>query len=416
MGKFDLSGGIICSFCHKSQREVDKIIAGPKVYICSECISLCNDIIKEDDPFRPIHWGHQRIPAPAKIKSFLDNYVVGQDETKRKVAVAVYNHYKRIEAKEKGSGSDVEVQKSNILMIGPTGTGKTLIAQTLARFLDVPFIIADATSLTEAGYVGEDVETIVLNLYHAAKGNAERTAKGIVYLDEIDKVARRNGSSSMNRDVSGEGVQQALLKIIEGTQANIQIRGNKKLPNQEFIQIDTTDILFFCGGSFDSLDKVIQNRTGKKTIGYGAELQDKEKPIGDLLKQVTSEDLEQFGFIPEFIGRLPIVATLKGLSEEEMVEVLTRPKNSLLKQYQKLFKFENVKLSFTDAALRAIAQVAITRGSGARGLRSILESTMQDLMYEIPSMSHVKECIIDEDVITKKGEPRFVYRSERGHA
>lgn len=416
MGKIDFNNTVVCSFCHKSQKDVDKIIAGPKVYICSECISLCNDIIKEDDPYRPIQWGQQRIPPPSKIKAFLDNYVVGQDQTKKKVAVAVYNHYKRIEAKERGGADDVEVQKSNVLMVGPTGTGKTLIAQTLARFLDVPFVIADATSLTEAGYVGEDVENIVLNLYHAAKGSVERTLRGIVYIDEIDKIARKGVTASTTRDVSGEGVQQALLKIIEGTQANIQIRGNKKLPNQEFVQIDTTNILFFCGGSFDGIERVIEQRLGKKGIGYDAKIQSRKKIGGDALKHVTPEDLEKFGFIPEFIGRLPVMATLDGLAENEMVDVLSRPKNSLVKQYQKLFKFENVKLHFTDAALQAVARLAMERGSGARGLRAIMEGVMLDLMYEIPSQPHIKECIIDEGTILRKEQPRFVVRSERGHA
>ncbi len=416
MGKFDISGGITCSFCHKNQREVDKIIAGPKVYICSECISLCNDIIKEDDPFQPIHWGHQRIPPPSKIKAFLDNYVVGQELTKKKVSVAVYNHYKRLEIRERGT-SDVEIAKSNVLMLGPTGTGKTLLAQTLARFLDVPFVIADATSLTEAGYVGEDVENIILSLYQAAKGNVERTSKGIVYIDEIDKIARKNYAASTNRDVSGEGVQQALLKILEGTKANIQVRGNKKLPNQEYIQIDTTNILFFCGGSFDSLEKIIEARIGKKSIGYKTGIPggegDNDRP---LLSYVTTEDLEKFGFIPEFIGRIPVITALDALSEEELVEVLKRPKNSLVKQYQKLFKFENVKLTFTDEALRAVARQAYRRGSGARGLRSILESVMLDIMYELPSLSQVRECIIDEGTIVSGEEPRFVLRDRQEHA
>lgn len=414
MGKFDVSGGITCSFCHKNQREVDKIIAGPKVYICSECISLCNDIIKEDDNLRPVSWGQTRVPPPSKIKSYLDNYIVGQDATKRKVAVAVYNHYKRIEIRERGT-QDVEIAKSNVLLLGPTGTGKTLIAQTLARFLDVPFVIADATSLTEAGYVGEDVENIVLNLYQAAKGNVERTCKGIVYIDEIDKIARKSYTSSVHRDVSGEGVQQALLKILEGTNANIQIRGNKKLPNQEHIQIDTTNILFFCGGSFESLERVVEQRIGKKAIGYSSEGRVKDTRPGAMFKYVTTDDLEKFGFIPEFIGRLPVVATLDGLMEEEMVEVLTRPRNSLIKQYQKLFKFENVKLTFTDEATRAIARLAITRGSGARGLRAIMEEVMLDVMYDLPSQTHLKECIVDEGVVLRKELPRFVMRSERGH-
>ncbi len=415
MGKFDLTGGISCSFCHKNQREVDKIIAGPKVYICSECISLCNDIIKEDDPFQPIHWGHQRIPPPAKIKAFLDNYVVGQELTKKKVSVAVYNHYKRIEIRERGA-SDVEIAKSNVLMLGPTGTGKTLLAQTLARFLDVPFVIADATSLTEAGYVGEDVENIILSLYQAAKGNVERTSKGIVYIDEIDKIARKSFTTSVNRDVSGEGVQQALLKILEGTQASIQVRGNKKLANQEYIQIDTTNILFFCGGSFDSLEKIIEARIGKKSIGYKPRSEGGEEEERPLLSHVTTEDLEKFGFIPEFIGRIPVITALEELSEADLVEVLTRPKNSLVKQYQKLFKFENVKLTFTDDALRAVARRAYERGSGARGLRAILESVMLDIMYELPSLTQVRECIIDAGTIESGEGPRFVLRGQQGHA
>ncbi len=415
MGKFDLSGGITCSFCHKNQREVDKIIAGPKVYICSECISLCNDIIKEDDPFQPIHWGHQRIPPPAKIKAFLDNYVVGQELTKKRVSVAVYNHYKRLEIRERGT-SDVEIAKSNVLMLGPTGTGKTLLAQTLARFLDVPFVIADATSLTEAGYVGEDVENIILSLYQAAKGNVERTSKGIVYIDEIDKIARKNYATSVNRDVSGEGVQQALRKILEGTQASVQVRGNKKLPNQEYVQIDTTNILFFCGGSFDSLEKIIEARIGKKSIGYKTLAPEDGDGGRPLLSYVTTEDLEKFGFIPEFIGRIPVITALEALTEDELVEVLTRPKNSLVKQYQKLFKFENVKLTFTDGALRAVAHQAYQRGSGARGLRAILETVMLEIMYELPSLSQVRECIIDAGTIASGEAPRFVLRGQQEHA
>jgi len=415
MRKFDMTAGITCSFCHKSQREVDKIIAGPRVFICSDCVSLCNDIIKEDDPFHPLQWGQQRIPPPAKIKAYLDNYIVGQEQAKKKVSVAVYNHYKRIEIRDKGS-QDVEIAKSNVLMLGPTGTGKTLIAQTLARMLDVPFVIADATSLTEAGYVGEDVENIILHLYQAAKGNVERTMRGIVYIDEIDKIARKNYTSAVNRDVSGEGVQQALLKILEGTQANIQIRGNKKLPNQEFIQIDTTNILFFLGGSFDTLEKIIETRVGQRSIGFGSEHRVLDRRPGMLLNQVTTEDLEKFGFIPEFIGRLPVVTTLDGLSESEMTEVLVRPRNSLVKQYQKLFRFANVKLNFTDEALSAIARMAIERGSGARGLRAILEKVMLEYMYEVPSMSEVKELTITEDTVVNGADPLYVLRSEPGQA
>jgi len=408
MGKYSNPGGLSCSFCHKPQREVDKIIAGPNVYICSECIKLCMDIIRENSQQKPIAWGNQKLPPPAKIKAFLDQYVIGQDQAKRQIAVAVYNHYKRLEHNKKNtSGSEVEIQKSNVLLIGPTGTGKTLLAQTLARFLDVPFVMADATTLTEAGYVGEDVENIILNLYHASNNNLERTVKGIVYIDEIDKLAKKNSTSSVSRDVSGEGVQQALLKILEGTMANIQVRGNKRLPNQEYLQVDTTNILFICGGSFEGLEKVIEQRIGARTVGFMAD--DREHVASDkrsaLLKKSQAEDLVNFGLIPEFIGRLPVCAVLDPLEAEDMVHILKEPKNSLVRQYQKLFKFEKVKLSFTDEALAAIAEEAVTRKAGARGLRTIMEKVMLEIMYEVPSHETLKEVVITEDIVRDGGAP-----------
>ncbi len=404
MAKYSNPGGLSCSFCHKPQREVDKIIAGPNVYICSECIKLCLDIIREDSGQKPIAWGHQKLPPPAKIKAFLDDYIIGQHQAKRQISVAVYNHYKRLEHNKKNAaGTEVEIQKSNVLLIGPTGTGKTLLAQTLARFLDVPFVMADATTLTEAGYVGEDVENIILNLYQASNNNLERTVKGIVYIDEIDKLARKNGNSSVSRDVSGEGVQQALLKLLEGTMANIQVRGNKRLPNQEYVQVDTTNILFICGGSFEGLEKVIEERVGTRTVGFIKSVGNTEAEREVTLQQVQAEDLTTFGLIPEFIGRLPVTATLEQLKAEDMVHILKEPKNSLVKQYQKLFKFEKVKLSFTDDALLAIANEAVTRKAGARGLRSIMEKVMLEIMYEIPSQEHLKEVVITEEIVQDAG-------------
>ena len=412
MPKYSNPSGLACSFCHKPQREVDKIIAGPNVYICSECIKLCLDIIRENSQPKPISWGQQKVPPPARIKAFLDQYVVGQDQAKRKISVAVYNHYKRLEANAESTGpGDVEIQKSNVLLVGPTGTGKTLIAKTLARFLDVPFVIADATTLTEAGYVGEDVENIVLNLYQASGNNLERTVKGIVYVDEIDKLAKKSFTSSVSRDVSGEGVQQALLKIIEGTQANIQVRGNKRLPNQEYLQVDTSNILFICGGSFEGMRKIIEQRLGRKTVGFlNAKADDANAaraPVEDkqVLSQVTPEDLEKFGLIPEFIGRLPVIAVMDDLDEEDLVRILQEPKNSLVRQYEKLFKFEKVALEFTDEALRAIARKAVERKTGARGLRTILENVMLEIMYEIPSQDNIREVLIDEEVITEGKAP-----------
>ena len=410
MPKYQNPSGLACSFCHKPQREVDKIIAGPNVYICSECIKLCLDIIRENAQSKPISWGHQKVPAPSKIKTFLDQYVVGQDMAKRKLAVAVYNHYKRLEANQKVEGQtedgDVEIQKSNVLLIGPTGTGKTLIARTLAKFLDVPFVIADATTLTEAGYVGEDVENIVLNLYQASGNNIERTIKGIVYIDEIDKLAKKNFTSSVSRDVSGEGVQQALLKIIEGTMANIQVRGSKRLPNQEYLQVDTSNILFICGGSFEGLQQLIEERMGKRSVGFMAEEQKNEiERELEILQRVTPGDLDRFGLIPEFIGRLPVLAVMDNLGVDDLVQVLKEPKNSLVRQYEKLFKFEKVKLTFTDDALIAVAEKAATRKAGARGLRTILEKVMLDVMFDIPSEDNIREVVITKEVIDDGADP-----------
>ncbi|MCB9668169.1 MAG: ATP-dependent Clp protease ATP-binding subunit ClpX [Alphaproteobacteria bacterium] len=421
MGKYSNPSGLSCSFCHKPQREVDKIIAGPNVYICSECIRLCLDIIRENSGRqKPVSWGQSGVPVPAKIKTYLDQYVVGQDAAKRKLAVAVYNHYKRLEANARQEEGGVEVQKSNVLLIGPTGTGKTLLAQTLARFLDVPFVIADATTLTEAGYVGEDVENIVLNLYQSANNNIERTQRGIIYVDEIDKLTKKNFSSSVSRDVSGEGVQQALLKILEGTVANIQVKGNKRMPNQESVQIDTKNILFIVGGSFEGLERIIEQRIGRRSVGF-----DREEPIGgddqtpdsiqrrrNLLQRVTTEDLDKFGLIPEFIGRLPVQAVMDPLSADDLVHVLTQPKNALIKQYQKLMKFEKTKLSFDEDAVRAIAEASMERKSGARGLRAIIEKVMLNVMFEVPSVEGLSEVVVTAASVRGEEEPRFVTAAE----
>ncbi|WP_457552671.1 ATP-dependent Clp protease ATP-binding subunit ClpX [Desulfobacula sp.] len=407
-----------CSFCGKNQKEVKKLIAGPSVYICNECIKLCGEIVEDEEKETKADTdGLKDFLTPMQIKQLLDTYVIEQDRAKKVLAVAVYNHYKRLSSTLEKSDEDVEIQKSNVLIIGPTGCGKTLLAQTLARFLDVPFAIADATALTEAGYVGEDVENIVLSLVQNADYDVEKAQKGIIYIDEIDKISQRGDNPSITRDVSGEGVQQALLKIIEGTIASIPPKGGRKHPQQDYVKVDTSNILFVCGGTFTGLEKVIERRITKKTMGFGAKIVNKKDVnIGELLEQLKPEDLIKFGLIPEFLGRLPIITSIGELNEKSLVKILTEPKNALVKQYRELFKIEGVELQFSDEALEAMAKEAVKRKSGARGLRAIMEETMLDIMYEIPSKENVRECVVGEEVVLKNEAPILLYEQPKKQA